>query len=226
MEEQLLVNNLLTKDVHFQSKKTFSRRKEWISELDTCIVSNNLINIIESSNVIRDNYLPSDHAPIVITMQSPSFCLQTLTILSSELGKHGAELITTEFRNSRPPTSRPPVQYKNVDLDLFLTKINEIDAYAQFSEDVNEVLSETLYRCAAESRYDDVPVEELRDEKGRWNRMLEDNDQTELWQAIDWNGEIVENVNNSDSMPDDAIFKDHSEQIFNPPNTAYPNVDN
>lgn len=40
---------------------------------------------------------------------------------------------------------------------------------------------DNLYRCEAESRYDDVPVEEMRDERGRWNRMLEDNDQAKLW---------------------------------------------
>ena len=118
MEEQLLVvNNLRAKNEHFQSKKTFSKRREWISELDTCIVSKNLINFIENFNVIRDNYLTSDHPPIIITLQSPSLCLQTLTIRPSELSKHDAELITTGFRNSRPPSSRPPVLYQNVDLD-------------------------------------------------------------------------------------------------------------
>ena len=79
-----------------------------------------------------------------------------------------------------PPTSGPPVQNQNVDFDLFQSKINEIDPHALFSEDVNvsaSDITETLYRCATESRYDDVHVEEMRDERGRWNRMLEDNDQ-------------------------------------------------
>ena len=35
MEEQILVvNNLRAKDEHFQSKKTFCKGREWISELD------------------------------------------------------------------------------------------------------------------------------------------------------------------------------------------------
>ena len=90
-EHMLVVNNLKTPDIHFPSKKTFRKGRNWVSELDTCIVSDNLINFIQYFNVIYNESLPSDHAPIVITLHRPSVCLENIHTRASDLGKHGAE---------------------------------------------------------------------------------------------------------------------------------------
>ncbi len=84
-EELLVVNNLQNMNSHYLSKKTYCKGSEWISELDICIVSKGLLSLIESFDVVRDNSLPSDHAPISVTLQPPSPCLETLKLRSFEL---------------------------------------------------------------------------------------------------------------------------------------------
>ena len=37
-EQMLVINNMQTPDMHFTSKKTFRKGREWTSELDTCFV--------------------------------------------------------------------------------------------------------------------------------------------------------------------------------------------
>ena len=85
-EQMLLVNNLQTPIIHFPSKKTFRKGREWVSELDTCFVSEDLVKYVQHYDVIYNESLPSDHAPIVIDFQPPSTCLDTLLTRASDLG--------------------------------------------------------------------------------------------------------------------------------------------
>ena len=100
IEDKLLViNNLKTPHSYFQSRKTFRRGREWISEIDTCIVSKGLINFVGGYEVVENDSLPSDHAPIAITLQPPCVSLELLKLRASYLGKHGAEY--SNVSNSR-----------------------------------------------------------------------------------------------------------------------------
>ena len=84
-------------------------------------------------------------------------------------------------------------------------------------------ISETLYNCAHESKLREGLMERESNEQCRWQRILENKDQAKLWQAINWRGEITETYT-SDNSPSDVVFKDHFEEIFNPPNTVYPDT--
>ena len=96
VEEQLLVvNNLKTSNAHFMSKKTFKRGGEWILELDTCIVSEKLVKYIKHFDVVYRECSPSDHAPIIVSLQPPSPYLDTLAARAGDLGKHSAEYTQT-----------------------------------------------------------------------------------------------------------------------------------
>ena len=64
----------------------------------------------------------------------------------------------------------------------------------------------------------------MADARGRWERMLENNDHAKLWQAINWGGELTECDNSNKSKPSDDTFKTYFEEIFNPPNTEYLDV--
>ncbi len=64
----------------------------------------------------------------------------------------------------------------------------------------------------------------VADTRGRWERMLEDNDHAKLWQAINWRGELTECDNSNDSKPSDDTFKTYFGEIFNPPHTEYQGV--
>ncbi|XP_063888609.1 uncharacterized protein LOC135115608 [Scylla paramamosain] len=227
-EELLVVNNLQNMNSHYLNKKTYCKGSEWISELDICIVSKGLLSLIESFDVVRDNSLPSDHAPISVTLQPPSPCLETLKLRSFELGKHGAEINVIDIVKNRQSISKRPIRYQNINYELFVSKLNEIDLHTQCSDDIDvtaSTITETLYECGSASKYPRCArVEEVTDGRGRWERMLDNNDQAKLWQAINWRGETTDDSNNTQSMPDDEVFKEHFEKIFNPPDILYPNA--
>ncbi len=56
----LLVNNLKTPTDHFYSDKTYRKGCEWVSEIDTCTVSSNLVSDVSGFAVIKNDSLPSD----------------------------------------------------------------------------------------------------------------------------------------------------------------------
>ena len=110
MEEKLLVvNNLQMADVYFPSKKTFRKGREWVSELDTCIMSVNLIKCVKHFDVIHNDSLPSDHAPVAVAMQLPSLCLDTLAVRAAELGAHSGDCRTTITSGGK--RAKPPLQF-------------------------------------------------------------------------------------------------------------------
>lgn len=79
-------------------------------------------------------------------------------------------------------------------------------------------LCDTLYNCASASKSRGTPVEAvIGNGQGRWDRIIGDNDQAKLWQAIHWRGEITDESRNVDCKSTDEVFKDNLEQISKPP---------
>ena len=60
-----VINNLKYQDKQFSRGKTFLRRDRWVSEVDTCIVSAEILGLIENFVVLERSDLPSDHAPVL-----------------------------------------------------------------------------------------------------------------------------------------------------------------
>lgn len=217
-ERLLIVNNLRTTDAYFQGKKTFKRGREWISELDTCIVSEGLIKCIQSFNVVHNYSLPSDHAPIEVVLWPPRIPLEILMNRASELGAHGAEYAA---RGPSEALTKRSVRLQNMDRDLFLLKLNEEYEHLPTGDDVDVKalqFCEILYSCASASesntRNEGFIVES---DQRRWDRIIDENDQAKIWQAINWRGEISVGHESVDSKPGDDAFKAHFEQLFNPP---------
>ena len=82
----------------------------WKSEVDLCFVAKNLIRYIEKFRVIRDQELPSDHAPISVFIHPPTENLNTLLQRSKELGDHAvlysnlkAKQLCKKIRKIRAP---------------------------------------------------------------------------------------------------------------------------
>ena len=218
IEEKILpINNLQTPNMYFLSKKTFTRGGSWISELDTCFVSEGLVNCITNFNVIYNSSLPSDHAPITITLQPSEPCLDILMTRASDLGKHGAEN-SNSFTSKKIFTKRP-VKLDSVDCALFLSKLNETDM-PDCTYDLNTAaiqLSSTLYECARASSSTANPLENNIDNtENRWDRIMAEENDAKLWQAINWRGEIMNELGGVNSVPSDEDFKAHLEQIYNP----------
>ena len=84
----VLVNNLKIPTNHFRSDKTYRKGSEWVSEIDTCTVSSNLVSDVSGFAVIMNDSLPSDHAPITITLSVSGVDLDGLLTRSQYLGNH------------------------------------------------------------------------------------------------------------------------------------------
>ena len=225
-EQLVVVNNMKTGYAHFTSKKTFKRGGEWISELDTCIISVNLVKYVKHFDVIDGENLPSDHAPVVMSLQVPSPCLDSVMARAGDLGKHGAEC--THLLTDRQSLVKPPLMSNNINQTLFMSNITEVDLEMQIRDDVNVTasnLSEVLYRCARDSSGRNYAgAVQAGHGSERWHTMIQNNDDAKLWSAINWRGELTDTPFNENTKPSDDTFKTYFEDIFNPPNTVYPDL--
>ena len=66
VEDGLMVfNNVkVHEQQHFKGGETYKKGSEWVSELDLCIISCNMLKYMNDVRVIYENDLPSDHAPL------------------------------------------------------------------------------------------------------------------------------------------------------------------
>ena len=210
-EEKLaIVNNAKIKNKHFNSKLTYKQGRIWTSELDLCIMSPNLLDSITNFNIIQDFSLPSDHAPLSITLKQ-CLCLDTLLEHATYLGDH-AVFYSRNKRN----VCKKPIKYSQVDPPCFLNKLSlyELPSIDIEIESVVKNMSETLYDCAADSR---VSVQPPQTDLSisRWDRLLDGNSDKQVWAAINWQG-LVNDINPLESIgPSDEQFKEFFDQALN-----------
>ncbi|HBI41160.1 MAG TPA: hypothetical protein DDY16_09500, partial [Tenacibaculum sp.] len=109
-------------------------------------MSPNLLNSITNFNIIQDFSLPSDHAPLSITLKQ-CLCLDTLLEHATYLGDH-AVFYSRNKRN----VCKKPIKYSQVDPPCFLNKLSlyELPSIDIEIESVVKNMSETLYDCAAD----------------------------------------------------------------------------
>ena len=217
----LVVNDLCTPNKNFLSNLTYRQGGRWVSELDTCIASSNLVKYIREFNVTQDLSLPSDHAPISLTLQSPTVCEDSLVFRASHLGDH-AVLYSCQNQNE---LTKKSIKFENIDQAKFLENLSQreqphfggdVDVYI---DSVTDVLYETSMasRSTTSSGSADVTV-------CRWERLLRDRNEAQVWQAINWRGEVNLYQGEESVVPTDNQFKEFFEQILNPVDVEEPNL--
>lgn len=167
----VLVNNLRTPTKHFCSDKTYRKGREWVSEIDTCTVSTNLVSDVSGFAVIKNDQLPSDHAPITVTLSVSGVDLDGLITRSQHLGNHAVLCQTHADKN----ISKKPIRIRDIDARLFESKLphDMSTEYDSIDEFANNVMN-TLYDCAATSKC--VHYVQNNSNLGRWERLMEDKD--------------------------------------------------
>ena len=196
--KMLVVNNLQTPSHYFPSNKTYKKRNNWISELDTVVVSYKLINCINKFTVHQTDWLPSDHAPISIELQLPKINLEIMLSRASNLGGHGSLMgkVVQERLANRP------IGYRQIDLSKFSNAIGSAST-PEFNNNVNQMadnISNSLYNIVSSSRmskpeHSDVSRSVAGDDapltSSRWDRLLQDPDDTRVWKALNWKGQLT-----------------------------------
>lgn len=212
--ELLVINNLKTDTKHFVSEKTYRKKDVWVSELDVVVASRQLVHDIDAFQVHQTTDLPSDHAPVTLEVRLPSVNIAALDTRVSMLGSYGS---LTEWQG-RGGRQRRPVGFRSLNTDLFINSIPDTEILYDLS-DVNAFsnnITDTLYRCAEESRA--VAARGRYDNNlDRWERLLRDNDDKRVWQAINWKGDLQTDVRSLE-VPSDDEFKAFFEGELRPAN--------
>ena len=212
----LLLNNLKTPKKHYISGKTFRKGNEWTSELDVCMVSSSMVSRVSGFSVIREESLPSDHAPITVTVSLPGVNIENLLARAHRLGEH----VLSRDASLKTKTCRKPIDVKTVDEKLFLDNLVITDSALMSGsiEDTVKEVTDALYQCANVSTREDR-VEPVNNTLGRWERLVDSNNDLEIWRAIDWKGQY-ESTHRSDVKPSDEDFKQFFESTLNPPTNS------
>ena len=218
----IIINNLKIFDQHFRSELTYRSGAEWKSELDVCISSPKLIKHLSNFKVWKDISLPSDHAPISVTLYPSTSDVSSLYSRAGYLGDH-AIMYT---KNSNTLIKRP-IKFNQINLESFCNNLVRLDLpvldHYNIDGYVNSV-SNILYECSqnSQTRYN---VSNNNDNSlERWDRLLNDNDDARVWQAIDWKGQYQEN-NDNRICPNDEQFKDFYEELLNHTRVAEDPID-
>ena len=171
----LVINNLKCQHRHFPGNKTYRRRDTWVSELDTCVASPTLIGHMSDFSVLQRDDLPSDHAPITVTIASVGADLDGLLARATSLGDSAA------LYGSAGKTSlvRKSLRFNRIDREVFVDNIAQMDPVGGNLE-MNEFetgLTDALYSCVQSS----VCAGGQRVDRGgvilgRWERLLDDED--------------------------------------------------
>ncbi len=183
----LVVNTLKYQDKHFHGGKSFRRRDTWISEVDTCVVSARILSLIEDFAVLQSNDLPSDHAPITLSIACRGVDLSSLLARARMLGDHAV----LHGNANKIRLCKKPVKFSNINKDLFVENIPHTDPFKGYLDMDNVVqdLSNMLYACAQSSVRQDEPTVNYNSSTGRWERLLNDAHDATVWRAINWKGD-------------------------------------
>ena len=214
--ELLVLNNLIYGERTFDGNLTFRRKNVWISEVDLCLIAPTLIDAITEFSINNDISLPSDHAPISISIDVAclsTFRLESLLHRASSLGDHAV----LHTKHSQRRMTNRPIRFEDIDIDQLRNNLQTTDPpLIQADLDSNvKVLANTLYACAKQSRKKERGEADpnTTGQSHRWRYILNNRDEKALWKAINWKGEVDMK---SLATPSDEEFQNHLEKLYNP----------
>ena len=167
-QSMVVLNNLKFNERYFESKLTYRKKSEWVSEVDVCIASRKMLCNVESFSVNNDLSLPSDHAPIAAVISPPVVDRRSLDMRARSLGDH-ATLYSRCRQRSQP---RRHVKYEDINNENFIGELSRFDI-PQFNEDIDTTvkqMTDILHDCAIASM--SVQVTPIPDNSLiRWERL-------------------------------------------------------
>ena len=214
--ELLVLNNLIFNgdSSRFSSKCTYKKGSRWISELDLCLVNCEVLPAIDYLKICEES-LPSDHVPVTIRIDLEKFASERLPEVLDSACKLGAHAVLQT--NIRQNMCKKPIQV--VDNFSLAQKLSDLSmTTAPTPHDVARTLYDAAKVCRLDRGEGQCEGFTITQEKDRWRRLLCINDSKQLWNAINWKGELGTKRVNS---PSDEVFKSHFENLLNPGKCEY-----
>ena len=200
------VNHAYNSLVDFQGNLTFKKKDKWISQLDWCIVSANMLQDITSFEILQNLPLVSDHAAL-------SVIITRKCVLTDYLQE--CAYLLDNYSDKVPSAARVPVKYNNMDMDAFVSHLCHADDLWQ-STDIFSEVSSILYKTCRAARYDRAQKGTSYDRTlNRWHSILQQKDAKSLWQAIDWKGNYL-TPPSGNLQPTNEKFAHHFSTLLNP----------
>ena len=210
----LILNNLKFNAKRFPGGLTFRRKNQWISEIDLCLLSPQLVPAVTSFDIDHDVSLPSDHAPIGLSVHLASLShlrMENLLLRASALGDHAV----LHTQQSQKRLTKRPLKFDEIDCESLSGVLQNLDP-PMIVDDVDlevEKLSDVLYSCANEAVRKQNGNNMTIREDNRWQHILNSKDHKKLWNAISWKGQVTKETMKS---PSSEEFCNHLEELYNP----------
>ena len=219
-------NHLLYKGKSFGGGLTFKRKTRWISEIDLCVLKEEVLDNVRGISV-NHTVTGSDHAPLVLELN-----FSGITSLAPALLQERAEYLGVSWvMPSKSKFLVKSVRFSDVDIERFKRMMNEevvpdlqgmnTNTIAGILETSYSVINNVANGCK-KANAENGRNEWVQDHP-RWKRILDRGDLKTIWKAINWKGSITDV---DDKQPDDVQFKLHFEKLLNPsPVTVEPYID-
>ena len=204
------VNHMKYRSKQFDGNLTFRKKDRWISQLDWSLVSNACIQNIVSFNILQTATLPSDHAPITLTLGKFTCTGNGLLLSASQLG-------TSVVPSTR--SGRSPIAMQNINHSAFIQLLPSPENLWELTVDIDGIcceISQILYNTASVCKVHNItdgPAPAYASAMERWKKLIRDKDSKSLWQSINWKGEF-ESSPDAIVRPSDKDFCDFYEDLF------------
>ena len=216
--KMIIANHLVYGGKCFGGGLSFKRRTQWISEIDLCLIKDELLRNLEEV-VVNHDISGSDHAPLAVKLNLARMHLRSPFLLNERAGNLGRSWIAAQTSHyvERGPSC------KKVDIGRFKTDIDEIvppDLSSISLESVSAVLESgcSVINSVAKSAPSNMSENEWDQRHPRWKRLLDRDDARTIWRSINWRGGIDEDKYSE--QPEDTQFKVHFEELLNRPTQA------
>ena len=221
-------NHLVYNGREFGGGLTFRRGPTWISEIDMCILKENILGLLKSVE-INQNIYGSDHAPLMIQLSFPGTRESTPALLMERSASLGSSCYDVDYPQNKYITKSP--SYKYLDINSFRLLMNETpppEPQECNEEEVtialdtcDTIINNVAKNCKLPHRVM-LGQNEWDRNHPRWKRLFDKNDPKITWKAINWKGQIVDD----DTQPSELNFKMHFEELFNPVSVDFnPSID-
>ena len=167
--------------------------------------------------------IPSDHAPITVT-------LGNFNQLPSEILTRSKSLGYIDRGSESESICRPGVPSCSINLSLLHENIPSVESIWQcddFTRDIDTLcdkITEELYNASKQAKLfsntrNNNGVSRLCDSHTRWSKIMDIKDPKLLWQSIDWSGSF-DLPNDVQDHPSDRQFCEHYEQLLSKTSNA------
>lgn len=155
-----------------------------------CIVSLDFLDKVCDFHVLQHGDLPSDHAPITMSISPKSIDLQSLLCRAASLG--GRAVLCNKDVRSRHV--KKLLNFHVIDKQIFkdcISQVNmtsdEVSALSinELAEKVSDVLYENAEKCQRATQ--EIYAE---DGYGRWERLMNDKDDMRVWKGNQLEGRV------------------------------------